>query len=197
MGWRQVGVGLKAAGQGLAAYALLLCSPVFLDAADSTAAPTQFTPGQLEFFERQVLPILTENCYKCHSHEADKIKANFVLDSREGLLEGGESGPAIVPGAPDKSLLMKAVRHDTEDLQMPPKRKLADQQIATLSSWIAMGAPYRSTHATLIARTRGKKITETDRKWWAYQPVRRVEVPTFPDQGWSLNPVDKFVYAKL
>src|SRR5690349_8365219 len=185
MRWRQVGVDLKATCPSLAACALSLCASVLLEAALSVAPHAQFTPAQLDYYQQQVLPILTNNCYQCHSHEADKIKANFVLDSREGLLEGGESGPAIVPGAPDKSLLMKAVRHDTEDLQMPPKRKLADQQIATLSSWIAMGAPYRSTHATLIARTRGKKITETDRKWWAYQPVRRVEVPTFPDQGWS------------
>jgi hypothetical protein len=197
MGWRQVGVSLKTACQGLAACALSLCGSVLLEAADTAAPHTRFTPAQLDFYQQQVLPILTDNCYKCHSHEADKIKANFVLDSREGLLEGGESGPAIVPGDPDKSLLMKAVRHDTEDLQMPPKRKLADEQIAILSFWITMGAPYRTTNAMSLARTRGKKITESDRTWWAYQTVRGVEVPTIPDKAWSLNPVDKFVYAKL
>jgi len=174
MGWRQVGVSLKTACQGLAACALSLCGSVLLEAADTAAPHTRFTPAQLDFYQQQVLPILTDNCYKCHSHEADKIKANFVLDSREGLLEGGESGPAIVPGDPDKSLLMKAVRHDTEDLQMPPKRKLADEQIAILSFWITMGAPYRTTNAMSLARTRGKKITESDRTWWAYQTVRGV-----------------------
>src|SRR5262249_20358224 len=148
MGWRQVGIGLKTACQGFAACALTLCSSVFLDAADTAAPHTQFTPAQIDFYQRQVLPILTDNCYKCHSHEADKIKANFVLDSREGLLEGGESGPAVVPGDPDESLLMKAVRHDTDDLQMPPKKKLTDGQIAILGSWITMGAPYRTSNAT-------------------------------------------------
>src|ERR1043166_5593698 len=197
MGWRQIGVCLKAAFRGLATCALTLCSSVFLEAADTDTGPTQFTPGQLDFCQQQVLPILADNCYKCHSHKADKIKANLVLDSREGLLEGGESGPAIVPGDPDKSLLIKAVRHENEDLQMPPKKKLPDEQIATLSSWIKMGAPYPPANATTVARTRGKKITENDRQWWAYRPVRRAEVPTVQDKGWSRNPVDNFVYAKL
>src|SRR5215469_14103427 len=67
-------------------------------AADPPDMSGQFTPEQLSFYEQQVLPILSENCYKCHSHEADKIKGGFVLDSREGLLKGGETGPAIVPG---------------------------------------------------------------------------------------------------
>src|SRR5438094_8142918 len=92
-----------------------------------------FSRGQIEFYEKQVQPILSENCYKCHSHQADKIKAGVVLDSRLGLLKGGETGPAIVPGAPEKSLLIKAVRHEDEDLQMPPKKKLSDEQIATLA----------------------------------------------------------------
>jgi len=197
MGWRQVGVGLEAAFQGLAVCALTLCSSAFLEAADPGALPIAFTPDQLDFYQQQVLPILSDNCYKCHSHEAEKIKANFVLDSREGLLEGGESGPAIVPGDPDKSLLMKAVRHESEDLRMPPKKKLADEQIAILSSWIKMGAPYRTTNTTTITRTRGKKITENDRRWWTYQPVNKVEVPATPDKGWSHNPVDRFVFAKL
>src|SRR6266481_5342595 len=108
---------------------------------------TNFSPQQIEFYEKQVQPILAENCYKCHSHQADKIKGSFVLDSREALLKGGETGPAIVPGEPEKSLLIKAVRHTDEDLQMPPKKKLPDDQIAILAQWIKMGAPYSTTSA--------------------------------------------------
>ena len=197
MGWCQIGVCIKAAGQGVATCALMLCSSVSLAAADTSNGPVQFTSRQLELYQQQVLPILTDNCYKCHSHKADKIKANFVLDSREGLLEGGDSGPAVIAGEPDKSLLMKAVRHETEDLQMPPRKKLADEQIAILSSWIKMGAPYPPANGPALARTRGKKITESDRTWWAYQPIRKVEIPAVEDHGWARNPVDKFVYAKL
>src|SRR6266404_7932224 len=74
-----------------------------------------FPPQQIQFYETRILPILSENCFKCHSHQADKIKGSFVLDSREGLLKGGETGPAIVPGEPERSLLIKAVRHTDED----------------------------------------------------------------------------------
>src|SRR5437667_7895712 len=102
----------------------------------------KFSREQVEFYEKQVEPILEENCYKCHSHQADKIKGGFVLDSREAMLKGGDTGPAIVPGEPEKSLLIKAVRHVDEDLQMPPKKKLPDEQIALLVKWVSMGAPY-------------------------------------------------------
>src|SRR5436305_1410317 len=116
---------------GLGAVCCLVISH-HSEAADRVA----FSPADIEFFEKQVQPILAENCYKCHSHQADKIKAEFVLDSREGLLKGGETGPAIVPGSPDKSLLIKAVRHVDEDLQMPPKKTLPAEQIVTLVEWI-------------------------------------------------------------
>ena len=111
-------------------------------AAEADRAAVKFSREQIEFYEKQVQPILTENCFKCHSHQAEKIKGSFVLDSRDGLLEGGDTGPAIVPGDPEKSLLIRAVRHVDEDLQMPPKKKLSDVQIALLAQWVKMGAPY-------------------------------------------------------
>src|SRR5712664_2011085 len=123
-----------------------------------------FSPQQIEFFEKQVQPILAENCYKCHSHQADKIKGGFVLDSREGLLNGGEDGPVITPGDPEKSVLIKAVRHEVEDLQMPPKKKLPDEQIALLFEWVKMGAPYSETSAAASATPRSRNITQEDRK---------------------------------
>src|SRR5712671_3009757 len=93
------------------------------------------TKTQSDFYEKRVQPILSEYCYQCHSHQAEKIKGSLVLDSREGLLKGGESGPAVLPGDPEKSLLIRAVRHVDEDLQMPPKKKLAETQIALLIQW--------------------------------------------------------------
>ena len=98
------------------------------------------------FFLTRVEPVLRESCHACHSHSADRIRGGLVLDSRSGLLQGGSSGPAIVPGDPAKSLLIQAVRHDDPDLQMPPADhgpKLPDTVIADLTAWIAQGAPMK------------------------------------------------------
>src|SRR5439155_27003108 len=102
-------------------------------AADSSSLPAAFSHEQINFYETKVKPILSENCYKCHSHQAEKIKGSLVIDSREGALKGGDSGPAIVPGDPEKSLLIKAVRQVDEDLKMPPKKQLTETLIATLT----------------------------------------------------------------
>ena len=150
-----------------------------------------------DFYEARVQPILSENCYSCHSHQADKIKGSFILDSREGLLKGGESGPAIISGDPEKSLLIKSVRHLDEDLQMPPKKKLSEEQIAILVEWIKIGAPYSESKPTAATRPKGRKITPEDRKWWAFQPVRATEPPKVADPTWIRNPIDQFVLAKL
>ena len=196
MAARHKATSAKAAYREVVAGALMFWCSVQLRAADSKNPLSSFTPPQLAFYEEQVLPILSDNCYKCHSHQADKIKAGLVLDSREGALKGGESGPAIIPGVPDESLLMKAVRHELDDLQMPPKKKLGDAQIAVLASWIAMGAPYTEAKAG-AGKFAAKKITAEDRKWWAYQPARKPSVPNVQDQAWSSNPIDKFIFAKL
>src|SRR6185312_18180 len=96
----------------------------------------------LEFFEKKIRPIFAEHCYQCHSKDAEKIKGGLLLDTRDGVLKGGDTGPAIVPGEPEKSLLIKAVHYADENLQMPPKnKKLSDEQIADLEAWVKMGAP--------------------------------------------------------
>src|SRR6266487_4304576 len=102
----------------------------------------ELSPAETQFFENKVRPILAKNCYKCHSTQAEKVRGSLLLDSKEGTLKGGETGPAIVPGDPDKSLLIKAVRYTDPDLQMPPKGdKLSDEQINDLVTWVKMGAP--------------------------------------------------------
>ncbi len=87
----------------------------------STAADPTLAKADIDFFESRVRPVLSEHCYKCHSHSADKIKAGLLLDSRDALLHGGNSGPAVVPGKPEESLLIQAIRYTDEDLQMPPE----------------------------------------------------------------------------
>src|SRR5215510_14573242 len=105
----------------------------------SAAEPTK---AQVDFFESKVRPVVANNCYKCHSTKVEKVKGGLLLDSREGVLKGGENGPVIVPGDPDKSVLIKAIRYTDPDLQMPPKGdKLSEQQINDLVAWVKMGAP--------------------------------------------------------
>src|SRR5688500_13227963 len=102
----------------------------------------------VEFFESRVRPVLANHCYKCHSANSDKVKARMRRDSRDAMLKGGESGPALVPGKPDKSLLIKAVNHDpASDLEMPPKDKLSKSAIADLTAWVKLGAPWPAEKA--------------------------------------------------
>jgi Protein of unknown function (DUF1553)/Protein of unknown function (DUF1549)/Planctomycete cytochrome C/Concanavalin A-like lectin/glucanases superfamily len=168
---------------------------VVLQAVETNAS--SFSREQVQFYEKKVQPILEQNCYKCHSHEAEKIKGDFVLDSRGGLLKGGETGPAVVPGDAERSLLIKAVQHVDEDLQMPPKKKLADADIATLTEWVKLGAPYGENHIGSATAQKGRRGTTEDRNWWSFQPVRKVTVPEVKDDGWSRNPIDHFIFAKL
>src|SRR5205085_5262937 len=124
--------------------------------------------------------LLAENCYKCHSAQSEKPKGGLLLDSRDGALKGGETGPAIVPGDPEKSLLIKAVRYADKDLQMPPKdKKLSDRQIADLTSWVKMGAPWPTAEKSTVGNAKGTtfQITAKDRAYWAFQPIKRPELP--------------------
>src|SRR5437762_12728905 len=141
------------------------------------AATPEPSREQVKFFEEKVRPILAENCYKCHG--SDKQKGSLRLDVREAALAGGESGPVIVPGKPDQSPLVEAIKW--ESLEMPPTGKLSESQIALLTEWIRLGAPMPKDHGggsgVSVRKTRGI-ITDEDRQWWAFQPVRRPDVPT-------------------
>src|SRR5437588_2865468 len=195
------GVGFKVALKSLGIGAALLGTTGSVGAADASSAPIKFSQEQREFYEKQIQPVLADNCFKCHSHQAEKIKGSLVLDSREGALKGGETGPAIVPGDAEKSLLIRAVRHVDEDLQMPPKRQVPEAQIALLTEWVKMGAPYGDGSSVegrgSSPEPKGRRPTTEDRAWWSYQPLRKVQVPAVKDSGWSRNPIDKFVFARL
>ena len=150
------------------------------------------TREQTDFFENKIRPILADNCYKCHSTAAEKIKGELLLDSREGLLKGGESGRVIVPGNPDASLLIKAVRYTDPDLQMPKNKKLGDDQIADLVAWVKMGAP---DPRSAIADQ--KKWGDNKTNHWAWQPIKHVAIPEPSNPAWCQTPVDNFILAKL
>ena len=122
---------------------------VIVPAFESRLVSAETTPAGGEFFEKKIRPLLVDHCYSCHSAKSEKIKGGLLLDTRDGLLKGGDSGPALVPGKPDQSRLIKAVRYTDKELQMPPKdKRLAAEQIADLEAWVKMGAPDPRTNGT-------------------------------------------------
>jgi hypothetical protein len=163
-----------------------------------SGADPKISASDLQFFESKIRPVLADNCYKCHSEGSEKLKGGLLLDTRDGVRKGGNTGPAVVPGNLDKSLLIQAVRYKDKDLQMPPNdRMLSASQIADLEAWVKMGAPDPRTAGS------GSKNTyvldmEKGKKHWAYQPVKKPEVPQVSDpQGWVKTPVDSFILAAL
>ncbi len=155
-------------------------------------APT-LTADQSAFFENKVRPLFASQCLKCHSAAEGKVKGGLALDTREGVLKGGDSGPAVFPGNPDKSPLIRAVRYTDPNLQMPPKgEKLTDAQAADLVAWVKMGAPDPRGGA------KGKYADAVAKKnWWAYQPVKLTPAPAVQNKAWATNPVDNYILAKL
>ncbi|MCB1276853.1 PSD1 and planctomycete cytochrome C domain-containing protein [Prosthecobacter sp.] len=146
------------------------------------------------FFEAKVLPVLQQRCYECHSHE-NKIKGGLALDLKNGWQTGGDHGPAVVPGDVVKSHLVEAVRYTNPDMEMPPKGKLATNEIEVLEKWVAMGAP--DPRVSQIAAKEAKTVDiEAGKKFWAFQPVRDSKPPAVKNTAWPLNEVDRFILAK-
>ena len=179
--------------------AVLLASLSGVRAADTTvprpAGISSRAGEDTAFFESRIRPILVERCYECHSADK-KQKGNLLLDSREGTLKGGDTAPAVVPGDPEKSLLIKAVRYTDKDLRMPPKdKKLTDAQIADLVAWVKMGAPDPRKGTAAAAPPR---ITlEEGRKFWSFQPVKEPPLPKVKNAAWPRTGVDRFILARL
>ncbi len=151
--------------------------------------------ASIEFFEKRVRPVLADNCYQCHARANGMAQGGMQLDSREGLLKGGKRGASIVPGSPDKSLLLHAIGYDNSALQMPPKGKLSADDIAVLRKWVSEGAVW-SNAAEKTAPVAVFDI-QTRKKHWAWQPLQNPVVPTVKNAIWARNPIDKFILAKL
>ncbi|HVW21160.1 MAG TPA: PSD1 and planctomycete cytochrome C domain-containing protein [Opitutaceae bacterium] len=157
------------------------------------AAPLSAADAQ--FFEARIRPVLVERCYKCHSHDADRVKGGLMLDTQEGMLHGGDTGPAIEPGKPDDSLLIDAVRYTDDNLQMPPKGdKLSEQQISDLVEWIRRGAPDPRNG---VAKGSSAAYGGVGRQHWSFLPLTRPAVPAVQDEAWCRTPIDRFVRQKL
>jgi Protein of unknown function (DUF1553)/Protein of unknown function (DUF1549)/Planctomycete cytochrome C len=171
---------------------------VFLTALSAIpAARAEEKPGAadgIEFFERNVRPLLVKHCYECHSADAPKLRGKLRLDTRDGVLQGGATGPAIVPGDPAKGLLLKAVRYADESIKMPPKGKLSAAEIADLEKWVKIGAPDPRTGSAVVAQPAD---AVKGRDLWSLRPVRDPAVPRVKDADWAISPVDRFILATL
>jgi hypothetical protein len=158
----------------------------------------QFSPEGLEFFEKKIRPILAESCLGCHTAKLSSPMGALKLDSRVFALKGGDRGASVVPGHPDKSLLHKAVTYEDRTLQMPPKGKLPAEQIAALTEWIKMGAPWPAgpeTPAAPQAQVFNLKARRDGH--WSFQPLKRPAVPVVKNKAWVQSPIDAFILAKL
>jgi len=173
----------------------VLCSLSFI------LSSAELPPDQVAFFETNIRPLLVESCHGCHSAESGKSKGSLLLDTRAGLLKGGDSGPAIVPGNPDASLLIKAVRYSMKELQMPPEKNggpLPKEKVALLEEWVRMGAPDPRTGAAVaLTPTSLEAIAAARASHWAFQPVAKPPVPTVRNSSRVSTPVDAFLLAKL
>jgi cytochrome c553 len=168
----------------------LLAVTAFLSAMPLRAA-------DVDFFEKKIRPLLVERCYSCHGN--GKQKGGLSLVSRESLLKGSDSGPVVVPGHPEQSRLVEAIRYE-KDTRMPPKGKLPDDAIADLIAWIEQGAPWPPAPAPsgdAPLRSRGDTITAEDRAFWSFQPIADPPLPDVQDTTWPKKPLDRFVLARL
>ncbi len=150
----------------------------------------------VDFFEKKIRPVLVEHCYTCHAQTAKKLRGGLLLDSREGVRKGGDSGAAVVPGQPGKSLLIRALRQEGE-LAMPPKGKLPATVIDDFVRWVQMGAPDPRTAGSSIIPRKVFRITEADRKHWAFQPIAKPSPPDVQDEAWCRSAIDRFILARL
>ncbi|MFM7242499.1 MAG: c-type cytochrome domain-containing protein, partial [Opitutia bacterium] len=159
-------------------------------------APEKMDPAGLEFFEKNIRPIFSEHCYKCHSAAEGASKGGLIMDSRAALLTGGDQGPAVVPGNLKKSLLLVAVHQEDPELSMPPRKsgpKLSDAKIAALEKWVLMGAPAPAGGADKLTG-----LSQKARDHWAFKPVQDPAVPAkLSAPAWCQNEIDAFILAKL
>ena len=152
----------------------------------------------LELFEKRIRPALIRHCYECHSGAAKELEGELRLDSRDAIRQGGETGPAVVPGQVSESLLLAALRH--ESLKMPPDKKLPDGVIADFEKWIELGAPDPRDHPPTpgeVAELSWQSALASRRDWWSLQPVRAMKVPAAAGTSTSDHPVDRFIQSKL
>ncbi len=154
-----------------------------------------FDPKGVELFEKKIRPVLVEHCYKCHSTEAKKDRGGLLVDNRASMLTGGDTGPAVVPGQPAKSLLLTVLRYQG-DVKMPPKLKLPDSVVADFELWIKLGAPDPRAAASPTTKLKSPTVEE-GKNFWAYKPVVKPAVPAVKNAAWPKSDVDRFILSAI
>jgi hypothetical protein len=147
-----------------------------------------------QFFESKVRPILANNCYTCHTGAKS---GGLRLDSREALLKGGKSGPAVVPGSPEQSLLIQATSYKHPRIKMPPGDKLEEADVADLSKWVSGGAVWPQSSTPVATSGPGYQITPQQRAFWSFQPIKNPAPPAARLEPWKRNGIDAFILSKL
>src|SRR5258706_6533584 len=177
---------------------LSLCIVTGLVALQADPGTAQDDAAGAEFYEKKVRPTLVDRCYSCHSAGAPKLKGGLRLDSLEAALKGGDTGPALVPGRPDKSPLVEAVGYKNVELKMPPKGKLPVEQIADLTEWVKRGAPWPKGGAAGPATAKIKFNLEKCRaEHWPWNPLFAPPIPAVRNAAWPKQPLDRFLLATL
>ena len=171
------------------------------------ASARDLSKAKIEFFESKVRPILAQECYRCHSVKQNKVKGGLELDTREGLMKGGDTGPAVVPGRPEQSLLIRSVEYYDDDLQMPPNhKKLDDQEVWAFKQWVLMGAPYPSPMQVSGVAGVGGSGGSLEGEWgyakkvvnhWAFKPVHKPVMPAVSQRDWVRDELDGYILARL
>ena len=149
----------------------------------------------LKFVESKVRPLLEARCFECHASSSKEVKGGLLLDSFDAILQGGESGPAVVPKKPDESLLIEAVRY--EGFEMPPRSKLPAGEIAILEKWVALGAPLPGKSTAAIVKPEPFPLKQRMADHWSWAPIRKHTVPEVKQSDWANNDIDRFLLAKL
>ena len=170
---------------------------VFISVGPLYAADREPLPGELDFFESRIRPILVNHCYKCHSESSKQAKGGLRLDSRESVIKGGDSGTAVIPGHVNESLIIQAVAYDGGFYDMPPSGKLSEIQISDLKKWVQSGAadPRKSVGDTQM--TGSKSSSTAAKNHWAFQKVKTPEIPKVIQNQWPVDAIDHFILAKL
>ena len=166
-------------------------------AAIPASAAEKITPQQVEFFESKVRPVLADNCYRCHGEK--KKAGGLRVDSLAAILQGGDSGPSLVPGDPDKSKLVQAIRYTHDDMKMPPSGKMKSEAIDAIIEWVKMGAPWPDAHkeAAPVAENKAWEITPQQKQWWSLQPIKKAASPKVKNSKWVKSPIDAFILQRL
>lgn len=152
----------------------------------------------IDFFEKNIRPVLATRCYGCHNSKLKPAQGDFYADTKDGMMRGGKSGvPSIVPGKPEDSLLIRAVQGSHKDLRMPPGKPLPPAQVQAFVDWVKMGAPDPRTGSAPVIAEKPAYDWDAEKKHWAYQPVRDSQPPEIADPEWNRTAVDRFVKAKL